>query len=195
MWAVADAGTQAPTAHAHRAAVAEAVAFVEREVAATRIGATGADGAVAQVEAAGVSRDRVRPPQLAGGVPQFRPVAELPRWRDAIHPRGARLRPGIGQRPDASFPDLSPCGVRSRRLIKYPSQSPGTDRHRPGTLGPSEPPGSPSAQGNPRVPETTGETPDSPRPSRGSPVRIRQGAPRKRRAVPGLRFGSAPFWP
>ncbi|WP_415853291.1 MobF family relaxase [Sinomonas sp. G460-2] len=54
LWAVADAGTQALIAGAHHAAVAEMVAFLEREVAATRIGATGADGAVAQVDVSGV---------------------------------------------------------------------------------------------------------------------------------------------
>ncbi|WP_415855392.1 MobF family relaxase [Sinomonas sp. G460-2] len=54
LWAVADAGTQALIAGAHHTAVAEMVAFLEREVAATRVGATGADGAVAQVEVTGV---------------------------------------------------------------------------------------------------------------------------------------------
>src|SRR5690606_24001301 len=54
IWAVADAGTQALIADAHHAAVAELVAFLEREVAATRVGATGLDGAVAHVDVAGV---------------------------------------------------------------------------------------------------------------------------------------------
>lgn len=54
LWAVADAGTQALIADAHHAAVAEVVAFMEREVAATRAGATGRDGAVAQVDVAGL---------------------------------------------------------------------------------------------------------------------------------------------
>lgn len=54
LWAVADAGTQALIAEAHHAAVAEVVAFMEREVAATRTGATGRDGAVAQVDVAGL---------------------------------------------------------------------------------------------------------------------------------------------
>src|SRR5690606_7272506 len=54
LWAVADAGTQALIADAHHAAVAEVVAFMEREVAATRTGATGGDGAVAQVDVAGL---------------------------------------------------------------------------------------------------------------------------------------------
>ncbi|MGA5355871.1 MobF family relaxase [Streptomyces thermodiastaticus] len=54
LWAVADAGTQALIADAHHAEVAEVVAFMEREVAATRTGATGRDGAVAQVDVAGL---------------------------------------------------------------------------------------------------------------------------------------------
>jgi conjugative relaxase-like TrwC/TraI family protein len=54
LWAVADAGTQALIADAHHAAVAEVVAFMEREVAATRTGATGRDGAVAQVDVRGM---------------------------------------------------------------------------------------------------------------------------------------------
>ncbi len=53
-WAVADAGTQALIADAHHAAVAEVVAFMEREVAATRTGATGRNGAVAQVDVRGL---------------------------------------------------------------------------------------------------------------------------------------------
>ncbi|WOF24755.1 MobF family relaxase [Microbacterium betulae] len=54
LWAVADAGTQTLIADAHHAAVAEVVAFMEREVAATRTGASGRDGAVAQVDVAGL---------------------------------------------------------------------------------------------------------------------------------------------
>lgn len=54
LWAVADAGTQALIGQAHHAAVAEVVAYMEREVAATRTGATGRDGAVAQVDVHGL---------------------------------------------------------------------------------------------------------------------------------------------
>ncbi|MFA5607274.1 MAG: MobF family relaxase [Leucobacter sp.] len=53
LWAVADAGTQALIAQAHHAAIAEVVAFIEREVATTRVGATGPDGAAAQVDVTG----------------------------------------------------------------------------------------------------------------------------------------------
>ncbi|AQP52396.1 MobF family relaxase [Janibacter sp. FSL W8-0316] len=54
LWAVADAGTQALIGEAHHAAVAEVVAFMEREVAATRTGTTAGDGAVAQVDVTGL---------------------------------------------------------------------------------------------------------------------------------------------
>lgn len=54
LWAVADAGTQSLIVDAHHAAVAEVVAFMEREVAATRAGATPGDGAVAQVDVRGL---------------------------------------------------------------------------------------------------------------------------------------------
>lgn len=54
LWAVSDAGTQSLIADAHHAAVAEMVAFMEREVAATRVGAVGHNGAVAQVDVTGL---------------------------------------------------------------------------------------------------------------------------------------------
>ena len=54
LWAVADAGTQAIIADAHHAAVRDVVDFMERELAATRMGAGTPDGAVAQVETRGL---------------------------------------------------------------------------------------------------------------------------------------------
>ncbi|MBN9177825.1 MAG: relaxase domain-containing protein [Microbacterium sp.] len=54
LWAVADAGTQALIGQAHHAAVAEVIVYMEREVAATRTGATGRNGAVAQVDVHGL---------------------------------------------------------------------------------------------------------------------------------------------
>ena len=54
LWAVADAGTQSLIVNAHHAAVAEVVAFMEREVAVTRAGATPVDSAVAQVDVRGL---------------------------------------------------------------------------------------------------------------------------------------------
>ena len=53
-WGVADAGTQSLIADAHHQAVAEVIAFLEREVATTRVGAAGPEGAVAHVDVAGV---------------------------------------------------------------------------------------------------------------------------------------------
>ncbi|WP_396290676.1 MobF family relaxase [Curtobacterium sp. KT1] len=54
LWGVADAGTQSLIADAHHQAVAEVVAFLEREVATTRVGAAGPEGAVTHVDVAGV---------------------------------------------------------------------------------------------------------------------------------------------
>ncbi|MFU8947900.1 MobF family relaxase [Mycetocola zhadangensis] len=54
LWGVTDAATQSRIVHAHHAAVAEVVAFMEREVAATRTGTTAHDGAVAQVDVTGL---------------------------------------------------------------------------------------------------------------------------------------------
>lgn len=55
LWGVSDAPAQALIVEAHHAAVAEVLAFFEREVAATRSGATGQGSAVAQVEVGGVA--------------------------------------------------------------------------------------------------------------------------------------------
>lgn len=54
LWGVADAGTQALIADAHHQAIAEVIAFLEREVATTRVGAAGPEGSVAHVDVAGV---------------------------------------------------------------------------------------------------------------------------------------------
>ncbi|WP_218837196.1 MobF family relaxase [Cutibacterium avidum] len=54
LWAVADAGTQSLIAQAHHDAVADMVAYMESEVAATRTGAAAGDGAVAQVDVTGI---------------------------------------------------------------------------------------------------------------------------------------------
>lgn len=54
LWAVADAGTQQLIWEAHQAAVAEMLQFMEREVAATRGGALGPDGATVQLDVTGV---------------------------------------------------------------------------------------------------------------------------------------------
>jgi conjugative relaxase-like TrwC/TraI family protein len=54
LWAVADAAMQTTIVEAHHAAVADIVALMEREVAATRTGVNGPNGAVAQVEVDGL---------------------------------------------------------------------------------------------------------------------------------------------
>ena len=55
LWGVADAATQDRVVAAHHAAVADVLAFFEREVAATRAGISDSDGAVAQVSVVGVA--------------------------------------------------------------------------------------------------------------------------------------------
>ena len=54
LWAVADGGTQTLIARAHHAAIQDVLGLLEREVAATRVGAAGPRGAVAQAEIRGV---------------------------------------------------------------------------------------------------------------------------------------------
>lgn len=54
IWAVADAGTQGIIARAHHAAMREVLELLERDVAATRVGAEGGSGSVRQVDVAGV---------------------------------------------------------------------------------------------------------------------------------------------
>ncbi|MEU2198931.1 MobF family relaxase [Isoptericola sp. NPDC019482] len=54
LWGLADAGIQAAIWEAHHAAVADVVAFFERGVAATRVGAATKSGAVAQVGVIGI---------------------------------------------------------------------------------------------------------------------------------------------
>lgn len=55
LWGLADAATQERIVEAHHAAVADVLDLFEREVAATRAGVAAGDGAVAQVEIAGVA--------------------------------------------------------------------------------------------------------------------------------------------
>ncbi|WGY00492.1 MobF family relaxase [Nocardioides sp. QY071] len=55
LWGVADALTQERIVASHHAAIADVVALFEREVAATRAGISDADGAVVQVDVAGVA--------------------------------------------------------------------------------------------------------------------------------------------
>jgi conjugative relaxase-like TrwC/TraI family protein len=54
LWGVSDAATQSLIVQSHHVAVSEVVAYMEREVAATRTGTTAYDGAVAQVDVTGL---------------------------------------------------------------------------------------------------------------------------------------------
>jgi conjugative relaxase-like TrwC/TraI family protein len=54
IWAVADAGTQSLIARAHHETIRDVLALIERDVAVTRVGVRGSDGAVAQVAVRGV---------------------------------------------------------------------------------------------------------------------------------------------
>jgi len=54
LWGVTDAGTQALIVDAHHEAVAEVLDFLEREIATTRRGVNGGDGAVAQADIVGI---------------------------------------------------------------------------------------------------------------------------------------------
>src|SRR5699024_6240286 len=71
LWAVADAGTQALIAQAHHAAIAEVDAFIEREVATTRVSATGPVGAVAQVAVCAVSATAIEHSDSSSGTPHL----------------------------------------------------------------------------------------------------------------------------
>ncbi len=55
LWGVADVGTQALIVEAHHQALAEVLAFLEREVATTRRGVDAGDGAVAQAGIVGIA--------------------------------------------------------------------------------------------------------------------------------------------
>ena len=55
LWAVGDANLQEAIVDAHHAAVADVLAFMERELAATRVGVSTGDGAVAQVPVLGLA--------------------------------------------------------------------------------------------------------------------------------------------
>ncbi len=55
LWGMADVGTQALIVEAHHQALAEVLAFLEREVATTRRGVDAGDGAVAQADIVGIA--------------------------------------------------------------------------------------------------------------------------------------------
>ncbi|MFI5623465.1 MobF family relaxase [Nocardioides sp. NPDC051685] len=90
LWGLADANTQELLLAAHHAAVDDVLAYIEREVAATRVGVANADGAVSQVSGRGILAtaydhwdSRAGDPQLHTHVVMSNKVqAELDgRWR------------------------------------------------------------------------------------------------------------------
>lgn len=94
LWGVADAGLQSLIADAHHAAVAEVIAFVEREVATTRVGATGPDGAVAQVDVAGVAATAFDHYDSRAGDPQLHTHVVISNKVKAVHDGRWRMLDG-----------------------------------------------------------------------------------------------------
>ena len=71
LWAIADADTQEKIADAHHRAIDDVLAFMERELAATRAGEVGSNGAVAQVEVTGLIAAAFDHFDSRAGDPQF----------------------------------------------------------------------------------------------------------------------------
>ena len=139
LWGVADAATQERIADAHHAAVADVIDFFEREVAATRAGISDSDGAVAQVDVAGVAAvaydhfdSRAGDPQLHTHVVVSNKVLTVMdgRWRSLDgRPVFASVTGAVGalQRPAGGSPQpatsassgscasAAPTGTRSGR--------------------------------------------------------------------------------
>jgi conjugative relaxase-like TrwC/TraI family protein len=131
LWGVSDAGTQAIIADAHHLAVAETIEFLEREVIATRGGARGPNGGVAQLDVTGVIAtafdhydSRANDPHLHTHVVISNRVKATcdGQWRTidgapAAHLDGGRLRTPRGdlQRPPHPHP--------RRRLGTTPSRT------------------------------------------------------------------------
>ena len=114
LWGVADAVTQERIVAAHHAAVADVVALFEREVAATRAGISDADGAVAQVDVAGVAAvaydhfdSRAGDPQLHTHVVIANKVLTVMdgRWRSLDGRPVFASRPGLAAHYDALLAD------------------------------------------------------------------------------------------
>lgn len=114
LWGVADAVTQERIVAAHHAAVADVIALFEREVAATRAGISDADGAVAQVDVAGVAAvaydhfdSRAGDPQLHTHVVVANKVLTIMdgRWRSLDGRPVFASRTGLSARYDALLAD------------------------------------------------------------------------------------------
>lgn len=114
LWGVADAVTQERIVSAHHAAVADVIALFEREVAATRAGISDSDGAVAQVDVAGVAAvaydhfdSRAGDPQLHTHVVVANKVLTLMdgRWRSLDGRPVFASRTGLSAHYDALLAD------------------------------------------------------------------------------------------
>jgi hypothetical protein len=148
LWAVADAGTQALIGEAHHAAVAEVVAFMEREVAATRSGATAGDGAVAQVDVTGLVATAFDHFDSRAGDPHLHTHVVISnkvqtafdgKWRSSGWSADARRR---GRAVGAARGGVRrPHDPHLRRRVGSPRHGPGPqpgvgDQHRAGGAGP-----------------------------------------------------------
>lgn len=71
LWALADEQTRKQIVTAHHAAITDVVGLMEREVAATRSGVAGPDGAVAQVDVDGLIATAFDHYDSRAGDPQF----------------------------------------------------------------------------------------------------------------------------
>lgn len=114
LWGVADAVTQERIVSAHHAAVADVIALFEREVAATRAGISDSDGAVAQVDVAGVAAvaydhfdSRAGDPQLHTHVVVANKVLTVmdSRWRSLDGRPVFASRTGLSAHYDALLAD------------------------------------------------------------------------------------------
>jgi conjugative relaxase-like TrwC/TraI family protein len=114
LWGVADAVTQERIVSAHHAAVADVIALFEHEVAATRAGISDSDGAVAQVEVAGVAAvaydhfdSRAGDPQLHTHVVVANKVMTVMdrRWRSLDGRPVFASRTGLSAQYDALLAD------------------------------------------------------------------------------------------
>ena len=110
LWAVADGPPRPSSRHAHRAAVAEVLSFVEQRALFTRAGARG--------------RARRSPPGGCGG--RVRSLGHPHRGPEPAHPRGGREQ-GAGTRTARGagrLPRPAPAAVAMLRDLRQPGRRP-----------------------------------------------------------------------
>lgn len=128
LWGASDAGTQAIIADAHHAAVAETIDFLEREVIATRGGAKGPRGCVAQLDVAGVVAPAIRKSSPSSCLPRSeqRSTSALLVCRGALPRRrsecllGKKLDDEVLVAPGPVVHQCVPPGAPSRRVHIVP---------------------------------------------------------------------------